>query len=60
MRKVATVFTPNDRRKNAVTAEKYQSAKGVSSAIILILKPSVVNAVTMYDAKLVPKISQFS
>ena len=54
MRAVATVFTPNDRKKNAVTAEKYQSGRGTLSAIILILKPRVVKAVTMKQ-KLVRK-----
>ena len=44
---VTYALTPNDRKKNAVTDEGYQSGRGRLSAIILILKPRVVNAVTM-------------
>ena len=48
MRAVTSVFTPNDRKKNAVTAERYQSGKSEArSATALIWKPRVVNAVTV-------------
>ena len=47
MRTVTSAFTPNDMKKNAVTAERYQSGRGRFSATILMLKPRVVNAVTM-------------
>jgi hypothetical protein len=47
IRAVTSAFTPNDKKKNAVTAERYQSGRGRLSATILIKKPRVVNAVTM-------------
>ena len=47
MRPVTSAFTANERKKNAVTAEKYQSGLSNLSATNLMLKPRVVNAVTM-------------
>ena len=56
VRAVTSAFTPNDMKKNAVTAERYQSGKGRLSATTLIWKPRVVNAVTMMDARLVYRL----
>ena len=50
MRAVAIAFTPNDTKKNAVTAERYQSGMGTLSARFLARKLRVVNAVTMIQS----------
>ena len=61
MRAVTSAFTANDMKKNAVTAERYQSGKGRFSAKSLIWIPRVVNAVTdmMMMQKVSLRISQF-
>ena len=47
IRIVTSALTPNDMKKNPVTAERYQLGRGRLSSKLLIWKPRVVNAVAM-------------
>ena len=47
IRAVVTALTANDRKKNAVTDGRYQLGGGTLSATLWIVKPRVVNVMTM-------------
>jgi hypothetical protein len=51
IRAVTSAFTANDRKKNAVTDERYQSGRSRLSATALIVNPRVVNETTMMQSQ---------